>query len=115
MNSNEKDGTTPILGDIENQLGECPICWEENQEIIELPCNHQICKTCKRRIRPNKRKEKLCPFCRKIFSAPIVPNRIRLRDRNSDFRGFAREVYVFFSYLLIAGIFGLLFYFVKGG
>lgn len=47
---------------VDNCLKECPICFLEKNENIELKCNHSFCKSCIKRWLIEKKDE--CPLCR---------------------------------------------------
>jgi len=44
--------------------GECPVCFENVNDIVSLPCHseHKMCTDC-----VNKLKKNICPFCREFF------------------------------------------------
>jgi hypothetical protein len=48
---------------------DCPICTLPKKELIKLPCEHSICKGCKKHLL-----KKTCPFCRERFANPSRDN-----------------------------------------
>ena len=54
---------------------ECPICREEVDSLVELPCRHAVCSVCKRQI-------SRCPFCQAELDvgADKLINREELRQ-----------------------------------
>lgn len=44
---------------------DCPVCWEREGGILQLPCQHYLCAVCSIKVH-NK-----CPFCRAQFHAQV--------------------------------------------
>ncbi len=46
---------------------ECPICLEEDAPFVSMPCKHEVCEVCLRKIMEN---SKECPMCRANLRQP---------------------------------------------
>jgi hypothetical protein len=48
---------------------ECPICLEEEQKWVKLPCGHFVCDKCHEKYLAylNNQKEFSCPLCRQVI------------------------------------------------
>lgn len=55
--------------DLESQIDNKPICTIclDNDNMVRLPCEHEICINCIKNIKFNKNNDKLCPYCRRVF------------------------------------------------
>ena len=53
----------------------CKICFEENNTMIKLKCNHYCCEVCKLRM-------KQCPWCRAPFNEKINKPKLQNLDNN---------------------------------
>ncbi|XP_037957386.1 probable E3 ubiquitin-protein ligase LUL3 [Teleopsis dalmanni] len=57
-----------MSGETETFNSECPICLEEPQTAIELPCKHQMCQECFDHLRRNTCSMRFnCTLCRKVI------------------------------------------------
>jgi hypothetical protein len=57
-----------IPGRISEEETVCPICFDELDHPVTLPCNHTFCRDCLRKLRSNGRTfRKRCPLCRAVL------------------------------------------------
>jgi hypothetical protein len=43
---------------------ECMVCWSDDCDLAELPCNHLFCKPCLQQMGGGERFQTTCPMCR---------------------------------------------------
>jgi hypothetical protein len=66
---------------------ECMICWSEDCDLAELPCNHRFCKPCLQQMGEGERIQTSCPMCRlPLFG---VHDRFMLITEKGNFVSFA--------------------------
>ena len=70
-------------------MDECPVCYDENSELILLNCNHEICSDCLFKWVVN---HTTCPICRDKFGIEVIY--LCPLDIGSNFIHFAGVVYI---------------------
>jgi hypothetical protein len=66
---------------------ECMICWSDDCDLAELPCNHRFCKPCLQQMGEGERFQTACPMCRlPLFGAH---DRLMLVTEKGNFVCFA--------------------------
>lgn len=58
--------------EIINKEIECPVCYEDVNEVLKLECNHLFCKVCVEKLKQNNQIK--CPLCRNIQNAFVTYN-----------------------------------------
>ena len=71
---------------------ECPLCLEEFNNPLILPCGHSFCEECIRKI--SKDNEIACPICRRYYNLNIInPSRnISLMELQNEFKLIKRRI-----------------------
>jgi hypothetical protein len=69
------------------QVGECPICYQEETSIVSFPCHtsHSVCIGCLERNYQAKQNKLVCPHCRHtVESSSSVPDAVSVPVVNQE-------------------------------
>jgi len=103
---------TDIIIDINNQLDECPICFENlnTQNKIKLKCNifveHYLCKNCYHNIINSS--NLICPICRNPIQN--IPFKMQILNNNLNMRIICKYLCYILSFCILIGSICVIFY-----